>query len=141
MAKSKNNRLFLDDFRRPLDAFHLVPADQRALYNLDGEPTWDIVVNYDRFKEWILTNGLPEIVSFDHDLADEHYTMSFEDWNEGSSEQLGVERTGLDCAKFLVEYCVEHNLKLPLFNVHSQNPVGRRNIQEYLNNAVKHLSL
>lgn len=134
-------RLFLDDFRRPLDAYNLVAASEAKYYTLDEEKNWAVVKNYGEFKAWLLLNGVPDFVSFDHDLADIHYEMPFEDWNEGSSEQLGVEETGMDCAKFLVDLCVSEGVKFPKFNVHSQNPVGRRNIQEYITNAIKHLDL
>jgi len=44
------------------------------------------------------------------------------------------ENTGYDCAKFLVEYCLEHRQKLPAWHVHSQNPVGKENIERLLLN-------
>jgi hypothetical protein len=44
------------------------------------------------------------------------------------------EKTGYHCAKWLVEYCLDKNLKLPDFQVHSMNPVGKANIQSYLDN-------
>ena len=46
----KNKKLYLDDERTP---------------KTDG---WDIVRNYEDFENWITTNGLPDEVSFDHDL-------------------------------------------------------------------------
>ena len=51
------------------------------------------------------------------------------------------EKTGLDCAKFLVEYCADENQPLPEYLVHSANPVGKKNIESFLENAKKHLSL
>jgi hypothetical protein len=47
------------------------------------------------------------------------------------------EKTGYDCAKWLVNFCMDNNLKLPEYYVHSMNPVGRRNILGYLDNYVK----
>src|SRR5215217_9337664 len=57
-----------------------------------------------------------EFISFDHDL--------------------GPNMSGLDCAKFLVSYDMDHNIltKGFTFYVHSQNPVGKANIEGYLNN-------
>lgn len=52
-----------------------------------------------------------------------------------------IEKTGFDCAKFLVEYCMENNLKLPEFYVHSMNPVGKDNIVNYLNNFKKYYEI
>ena len=75
---------------------------------------FDRVYNYEDFVEYITQNGLPDFISFDHDL--------------------GEDESGYDCAKYLVEYCIEHNLSLPKFSVHSQNPVGKENIERLLNN-------
>ena len=50
-----------------------------------------------------------------------------------------MEKTGFDCAKWLVDWCLENSLKLPDFVVHSANPIGKQNIQSYLYNAKKHL--
>jgi hypothetical protein len=52
-----------------------------------------------------------------------------------------MEKTGLDCAKFLVEYCMSVGSLLPEYLVHSANPTGKQNIQAYLENAKKHLNL
>lgn len=83
------------------------------LYLDDLRPTpegFERVYSYDEFVNFINTHGLPDFISFDHDL--------------------GVEETGFDCAKFLVNYCIDHNLKLPDYQVHSQNPVGKENIEK-----------
>jgi hypothetical protein len=47
---------------------------------------------------------------------------------------LGEGKTGLDCAKFLVEYCLDNQIHKINFQVHSQNPVGKENIESLLNN-------
>jgi hypothetical protein len=129
-------KLFLDDIRQPKDACYIVLNP--ALY---WEDDWQIVKNYPEFCEWIKRNGLPKIVSFDHDLADVHYEVDFNDWNDMTADQLGVEETGLDCAKWMVEYCLDNGFKLPEYHVHSANPAGKKNIQGYLDNAKKHLDL
>lgn len=76
------------------------------------------VKSYLEFTDFILKNGLPEFISFDHDL--------------------GEEKTGYDCAKWLVEYCMNNKFPLPEFFVHSQNPVGKENIQRLLDNFNKY---
>lgn len=129
-------KLFLDDIRNPRDCAYYM-LEPKVYY----EESWDIVRNYNEFVEYLKNNPIPDLISFDHDLADIHYKMPFEDWNEGTSEQLGVEETGLDCAKLLVDLCVAKQVKLPEFLVHSMNPVGRINIHNYLTNAKKHLNL
>ena len=91
-------KLYLDDVRPTLESY------QR-------------VYNFDEFVKFIAEKGLPNFISFDHDL--------------------GEEKTGYDCSKFLVDYCLDHNLKLPEFHVHSQNPVGKENIEKLLKNFNK----
>lgn len=128
-------KLFLDDIRQPKDAINLVPSNYNKIF---WDNDWSIVRNYREFVNWILSNGVPDLISFDHDLADIHYEVDFSDW-EFSSDQLGVEETGLDCAKWLVDYCVDNGSILPKYIVHSANPAGKKNIQSYLDNANKHL--
>lgn len=130
------SKLFLDDIRQPKDACYLVGNPK--IYFEDG---WDIVKNYVEFCSWIKRNGLPSIVSFDHDLADIHYEVDFNDWNDNTAEQLGVEETGLDCAKWMVNYCLDNGFNLPEYHIHSANPAGKKNIQAYLDNAKKHLNI
>lgn len=124
-----NKYLFLDDIRDPIHAF--------GYTNFGSFVTkeWDIVRNYDEFVDYIKINGLPFFIAFDHDLDEEHYSNF---WDEDSKS---TEKNGLDCAKFLVHYCMENKLKLPEFYVHSMNPVGKDNIINYLNNYKKHYEI
>jgi hypothetical protein len=86
-------KLFLDDIRDAPDN------------------TWAVVRSFDAFKEWIIANGIPDVISFDHDL--------------------GLEvPTGMDCAKWIVT----RGLVLKSFLVHSANPPGRENIDGLLRN-------
>jgi hypothetical protein len=118
-------RLFLDDVRNPGDCV-LYMKKNDVYYETD----WDIVRNYNDFVKYITENGVPDEISFDHDLADEHYDPSM----YVSSEEYGKrydkfrEKTGYDCAKWLTDYCVENVIPLPTCYVHSMNPVGRDNI-------------
>ena len=48
-----------------------------------------------------------------------------------------IEKTGYECAKWLVDYCIKNYYDLPGFIVHSMNPVGKMNIELYLNNFKK----
>jgi len=73
--------------------------------------------SYIAFVAHITEYGLPDFISFDHDL--------------------GLEESGYDCTKWLVDYCLDHQQQLPDFAVHSQNPVGKENIQRLLENFVK----
>lgn len=125
-------RLYLDDIRHNYDSLQMLG------YSVYKEK-WSIVRNYTEFVEWITKNGLPDIVSFDHDLADIHYTPK-EYWNdyhlskEYQEKLIYTEKTGLDCAKWLIDYCLDNNKKLPKYLVHSANPVGRDNIFYLLRN-------
>ena len=44
-----------------------------------------------------------------------------------------TEKSGYHCAVWLTNYCVEKNLPLPDFQVHSMNPAGKQNIIQLLN--------
>ncbi|MCQ9636967.1 hypothetical protein MP478_10385 [Chryseobacterium sp. WG14] len=112
--------LFLDDIRYPVQAYHYTKQD--VFLRKD----WHIVRNYEQFVNRILEKGLPEMISFDHDLADENYLKT------GSSEY--AEKTGYECAKWLIEFCMDNSLDLPKFYCHSMNPVGKDNIMSLLKN-------
>jgi hypothetical protein len=130
--------LFLDDIRDPKDAFGY--TNQSAYIKLE----WKIVRNFNQFVEMIENNYyehnvLPKMISFDHDLADHHYAPP-EHWhryNEWGEEQNFKEKTGYDCAKWLVNFCLDHNLHLPVCLVHSMNITGAENIVALLNNFIK----
>lgn len=127
--------LWLDDYRNPfeLDKNWLKFYAPRWLHNLN-DIVW--VTNYDGFTKWITKNGVPFQIAFDHDLADEHYApmevYSAEKYNEWESTKEFKEKTGMDCAKWLVEYCMDNSVDLPTFVVQSANPNGAKNIRQYL---------
>jgi hypothetical protein len=120
-------KIFLDDERSP---------QQVTWIDMPLGP-WVVVRNYDEFVDYITKNGIPSFVSFDHDLADEHYRpemynpdkklyMSF--YTDGTFK----EKTGLACAQWLVEKCLNENITFPDYQVHSMNPIGRENIAGYI---------
>lgn len=113
-----NKKLFLDDYRIPLNVYSYT---KNQIYLLD----WDVVTNYDEFVNYITNNEIPEVISFDHDLGDEHYTN-----NPNIDYSSFKEKTGYDCAKWLIEYCIDNNLDFPkVIYVHSMNPHGSLNIE------------
>lgn len=122
--------LWLDDIRNPfLNKEGRVPK---------GEYKIEWVRNFEEFADWIEMYGTPDVISFDHDLADEHYTPEeyWSDYNESKEYQESqnyIEKTGVDCAKFLVEYCMDEDKELPVYFVHSANPPGADNIRAFLN--------
>lgn len=128
----KNNYLFLDDIRMPIEAYSY--TNFAPFLNKE----WDIVRDYNEFISYITKNGMPDFIAFDHDLGEEHY-KSNDYWDQVYKSNIELEeKTGFDCAKWLVEYCIDNNKKLPEYYVHSMNPVGKRNIIEYLENFRKH---
>lgn len=99
--------LFIDDERFPPD---------------DGRP-WKIARNEREVETLLEEFGPPEFISFDHDLGDD-------------------EPTGYDIAHKLVDGDIgalpgtSYEVGLPShfsFAIHSQNPVGAKNIEALLN--------
>lgn len=90
--------LYLDDEREP-----------------STDKPWDIVRTYDDAVNYVKKHGIPDYISFDHDL--------------------GEEKTGYDFAKWLVEQDLDGKRVFPSdfeYNVHSANPVGAKNIDNHL---------
>jgi hypothetical protein len=119
--------IFLDDIREPEHAFEY--TNQKMFI----EKKWIVVRNYNEFVSHIEKNGLPKFISFDHDLADSHYTpehlwTDYAKSKEWQEKQVHQEKTGYECAKWLVDFCIDNNLKCPDYYCHSMNPVGKDNI-------------
>lgn len=128
--------LFLDDIRQPYSVGdYFSPADKRVLFRT---LEWVIVKNYDEFINTISTMGIPKLIAFDHDLADEHYTpeehwTTFETSAAWQDAQKYKEKTGYDCALWLIDYLMKGSDPIPEFLCHSQNPVGKERILGVLN--------
>lgn len=124
-------KLFLDDERTP---------QQVKWIEMPLGP-WEIVRSYAQFVSTIKRLGLPLHISFDHDLAPEHYRPSMynKDGHYSNYYNNGTfkEKTGYHCAKWLTDYCMENNLDLPTWTVHSMNPIGVENINSILNSYEK----
>lgn len=105
--------LFLDDKRTPVDI------------------KWSIARNYKEFVYIVDKEGLEnfKVISLDHDLAD--FKRDVLNYNEF------IEKTGMDCAKYLVNKSLDDNIPLPQIYVHSDNNVGSENIVRYINNYLK----
>lgn len=103
--------LFLDDIRVPGDVTWL---DIRP----PGASPWHVVRSFDQAVNWVLTNGFPDHVSFDHDLGEDD------------------EKTGHDFAKWLIAHDINTGTMPEYFSftVHSKNPVGAVNIQKLIEN-------
>lgn len=117
--------LFLDDVRMPINAFFY--TNEKMF--IDWE--WIIVRNYDDFVECIEKNGIPNHIAFDHDLGREHYNGTDP---KNIDYDNYTEKTGFHCAKWLIEYCMDNDVDVPEYYVHSMNNTGKRNIVSYIEN-------
>ncbi len=133
----ERNFIYLDDVRTP------------------KENNWIIVRDYNQFVAKVRELGLEniEVISLDHDLGDTAMSEYFN--NVSPNYKLDYnnikEKTGLDCAKFLVEEFFNRNegwsmmqrndkrdpdtiFPFPKVFTHSANPIGSANIMGYINN-------
>jgi len=123
-------KLFLDDQRTMTECvtyMHQRIGRKNPIYLEKG---WVICRNFGCFTRTIQDMGLPDFISFDHDLADEHYIYFEEEVDKYK------EKTGYECAKWLVDYCIKNSLKIPEFAVHSMNVVGAERISNLLNREI-----
>ena len=136
----KTYKLFLDDIRIPLGAFAYTG------YTPFLKDDWNIVRDYNEFVKFIQHNwdsyqSFPELIAFDHDLDDAHYMpqeLWGTDYNKWAGEKGFEEKTGMDCANWLINFCMDNELTLPEFVCHSMNPAGKENIEMALKNFKKH---
>lgn len=103
-----NDYIFLDDLR-----------EIKEVYYDNTEVKFIILRSFDDFKEYIdnlkSKNTIPKYISFDHDL--------------------GIGKTGFDCAKYLIEYMMDQNITTKIeYYVHSANPIGKQNIISIISN-------
>jgi hypothetical protein len=97
---------------------------------LPANQHYSLVRNYQEFVDLITLRGIPKFVTYDHDLADKHYGHGLK--NDDIPYDQYAEKTGYDCAKWLVDYCMKKGVKHPPYQVHSMNPVGKQNIISYV---------
>jgi hypothetical protein len=119
--KKEKISLYLDDVRIPTD------------------DSWQVVKDYTELVSHIRLNGLEnyEVISLDHDLGeqamDEFYNNALPNYTL-NYDNIVNEKTGLDCAKWLVAESMNKKIPLPQIYVHSANPIGSANIMGYINN-------
>lgn len=115
--------LFIDDERDPLDVFW---AREDILTKYRTEK-WVICRNKLEVMTQLFYYDMPKFISFDHDLGDD-------------------QPTGFSIAKLLVELDMDAGVNMTKlssdfdFYVHSQNPVGKANIEGYLNGYLKSIA-
>lgn len=122
-------RLLLED--RPERTMGVISGYMKSNEYFIGD--WKIVRNYDEFVDCVRTYGIPELVSFDHDLSKKHYSQL----NNINYNDSG-EKTGYHAAVWLTDYCQKNGLKFPKYLVHSWNMEGKKNIETYIKNYKKH---
>jgi len=113
-------KIYLDDVRTPID-----------------KQDWVIVRNYDEFVDKVSEIGLDniELISLDHDLGD----TSMAEWHNNVYHNYILnydnitEKTGYDCAKWLVEQWMDGQPIVDVYT-HSANAIGSANIMGYINN-------
>ena len=119
--------IYLDDIR--------TPNDER----------WIICRNYNEFVSKVNEIGLDNIetISLDHDLGETAIREYFKNvTNNYILDYANIhEKTGYDCAKWLVEKSIDTGVNLPTILTHSANPIGSANIMGYINNYLKNKRL
>jgi hypothetical protein len=125
--------LWLDDIRNPLEDGWLAFSPIEDPF----EVIW--VKGYNGFIEYIEKNGLPTAICFDHDLGEDiaRERVSGGMSKRGARKLKRETLSGMDCAKWLVDYCIDNDLDLPKYNIQSANPVGKDNINGLLVNYNK----
>jgi hypothetical protein len=119
-----NYYLLIDDIREISDV-----RKHCTLPNIpDNE--WTLVRSYNEFVDIVTVRGLPKFVTYDHDLSDAHYGHGLN--GDKINYESYTEKTGYDCAKFLVNEYNKLGIKHPPYQVHSMNPVGKQNIISYI---------
>ncbi len=125
--RNENINLYLDDLRTPT------------------EEGWEVVRNYDEFVKHINLHGLEnyELISLDHDLGDSAMKEYFNNVSPNYTLDYShiTEKTGMDCARWLVNESMNKKIQLPQIYVHSANPIGSANIMGYINNYLMNCHL
>lgn len=124
--------LWLDDMRNPLMYLKKNPnkGSETLRRNLQFyndilekyHPSFVWVHTFEEFTDYIIKKGLPDMVSFDHDLG------------------AGLKK-GAECAAWLKDYCEKNGLKLPKIYAHSANPNGRKEIAAIFGGANESIRL
>lgn len=132
MILNNSKILFLDDIRTTGIILSMIPAEIIGEF-IDGSEI-NLVKNYDEFVDYIKKEGIPKFISFDHDLSILHIIS-----DDFPVEEFSIsEKTGSDCAKWLVEYCLENDINFPEYYVHSMNIIGKSNIESIINSYKKY---
>ena len=110
--------IFLDDERYPEDVTWM------QLPNVE----WCIVRTALDFKDLVLEYGIKNIgyISFDHDI------------NDWSGPEDRREVTGYDLLRWMCDLVTTYEIPKCIF--HTQNPIGRNNMESYYNNYLNFIN-
>ena len=122
--------IFLDDNRNPIDVYEYTNRLEYKIF------AWKVVRSYqefvDLFTERLMNNELPRLVSFDHDLATEHYLIAARNFlNEFDENSVNIP-TGWHALLWMINTYVEDDMKLPHILLHTKNPAGKKNMQSLI---------
>lgn len=112
--------IFLDDERIIDDVYWVKYPNYSTVH---------VIRTYDDFKNTIIDLLWYPLsmydFSFDHDIQ--------------CFDHAGNEKTGYDCVKWLCDYLVDNGYDLLnlSYTVHSQNPIGKENIESYISNYTR----
>lgn len=126
--------LWLDDIRDPNQEHWKQWLDKR-IEIVERNIVW--VKNYSEFVQYIEENGLPTVICFDHDLGKPIEMMNASKGKKKARELKSKELTGYDCAKWLVEYCLDNDINHISYLIQSSNLPGKININSLLSNFNK----
>lgn len=122
--------ILLDDNRTPADVYDYTKRMEYKSFN------WIIVRNYqefvDLFTNRFMNNELPKLVSFDHDLATEHYIIAAKNLLNEFDENSVKIPTGWHALSWMLNTYTCNDIKLPHILFHSKNPAGVKNMQSLL---------
>lgn len=106
--------------------YSLYLDDERSPKTVAPFGEWIVVRSANDAQKHIDSNGYPSYISLDHDLGDNV-------------------PTGYDFVKWMVDDHVElvnagDDIAFPQYNLHTANPVGRDNMEAYLDNYLRFIS-
>ena len=130
MKRELTYQIFIDDKLRPIDVFNktFIPKykEQFVVFKSFGE-----FVEYvqDHFKK---DGSYPDFISFDYLLTDVQLQVT-EDYSVYQNEE-SYKDSGLECAKWIIDFCRRNNLPIPKYMVHDTNSSGKRKIDGVFKN-------
>jgi hypothetical protein len=99
--ETKHYNLFLDDIRE-------LSYLSNVISPLDSSD-WIVCRNSFEALSCVINNGIPNFISFDHDLGGEDTAMVF-----------------------VKKWVEEIEKKFPAFYIHSSNPIGKENLRSFI---------